>query len=88
MYTETYPKQQQAIYSPMKTYIQSTGLILLLLLSCLTLKAGNSLLFHPDSVPAPIQALEEYYQKPQEYIKHWNILKARADSMNSGAVEI
>lgn len=71
----------------MKTYIQSTGLILLLLFSCLTLKAGNSLLFHPDSVPAPIQALEEYYQKPQEYIKHWNILKARADSMNSARDE-
>ena len=52
----------------MKTYIQSTGLILFLF-SCLTLKAGNSLLFHPDSVPASIQALEEYYQKPQEYTK-------------------
>lgn len=68
----------------MKTYIKNTGLILfLLLLSCLTLKAGNPLAFHPDSVPAPIQVLEKYYQRPQEYIKHWNILKAKADSMES-----
>lgn len=68
----------------MKSNIQCTGLVFFsLLLSCLTLKAGNSSVFHTDSVPTPILILEKYYQKPQEYIKHWNRLKVKADSLKS-----
>ena len=68
----------------MKKYLLATVLAIgFQTLCCFSLKAETSFAFHPDSVPAAIQKLEQYYLLPAKYIKYWKELKAKAEAANN-----